>query len=99
MRRDLDHPPGKQAVDQPAGVVDQVEPAILADALLGQLDLGRVLEGEPLDRSNRQAATVGTLGCYRTTMSRNCSVDGSSNSVTSTTTSTVTGSGPSNGSR
>ena len=56
VRRHLDQPPGEQPVDQPAGVVDQVEAAVLADALLGQLDLGGVLEGEPLDRRDGESA-------------------------------------------
>jgi len=37
-RADLDHRPGDELVDQPPAFVDHVEPPVLGDAVLSQLD-------------------------------------------------------------
>ena len=74
--RDLHKAPDDDPVDEAVRLVGEEEAAVLDDPALGDLDLGRVLEGEVTGAIEKRA-TLGMRGCYRTTTSRNCSVDGS----------------------
>ena len=53
--RDLHEPPDDDPVDEAVRLVGQVEPAVLDDAALGDVDLGRVLEGEAAHGRDREA--------------------------------------------
>src|SRR3990170_4173739 len=52
---DLDERADDEAVDEAVVVVDQVEAAILGHAVVREVDLGRVLEGEAPDGRDREA--------------------------------------------
>src|SRR3954452_3620540 len=51
----LDELEHDQLIDEAVGVLRQEEPAVLDDPELGQLDLGRMLQPEASDRSDREA--------------------------------------------
>src|SRR6476661_5385163 len=55
---DPDQLPGDDSIDEPASVVDEVEPSILDDAHLGEVDLARMLESEAAHGSDREAGGV-----------------------------------------
>ena len=57
--RRLDEAAHDHSIDQESALVDQVEPSILRHAVLGQENLGRVLEGEAPDGSDREASDLG----------------------------------------
>ena len=54
----LDELADDRAVDEPAGVVDEEEAPVLDDADLGQVDLGRVLQGQAAHGRDREAGDL-----------------------------------------
>ena len=59
LRADLDEPAGEQPIDQSAVLVDEVEPAVVGEAHVGQLDPLGVEQSEGANRGVRQSRRRG----------------------------------------